>query len=221
MSTPTPAEIYGAKITRGNQCNVIQWDSIVGGVGFIIRYSKDSFPSHINDKRLATVHTFSTSGSVNHYVHTGLTNGDTYYYSMWGVSNFGSSPYTSGSIELLGGATPENSAQFFDSITLTGSKLGNNTILYGRAQKTHVADTIIWLSPGQIDKKQLIVDAINNIKPAHTAVRVFWEPYYVAATTSAQFNGCSFDAGVYTVISGSVINIAATIDSSFGGPPTV
>ena len=120
---------------------------------------------------------------------------------------------------------PEHVFSVGGSYTVTFSKLGSNTRLYDKLEKCFAAIIIIWLPKGQAERKEAIEKAINDLKPAHTDLRVNYENYYAAQTTTVQLSSgssgsfpySSYDNDVFSVNYGVVENLVPTIDASFSG----
>lgn len=221
-----PYDITTQNVIAGNLLNLITWTapSDMPLDTFLythIRYRTDGFPIDENDGR-AVCNVSGSGGS--YFVHTNLENNVNYYYSLFSVYSDGSvpipvithyGPYTTGP------STPSSGSQFFNDVLITFTKLGKNTRLYSREQKFNTADLIIWLPAGQEERKPAIIEALRQIKPAHTMLRIYWEAYYVAHTTTTQFSSGSFDTDVHKVENGTIINKVPTIDSSFSGEASV
>ncbi len=212
--------------TPGNIINLLTWTSptsftwgpITYNFEYVhVRYAMDAPPSNRSKGNWLT----NVSGSGDVYtVHNNIINETSYYYSLFSVyqasSPPGAPPIYYGPYSI-GPLTPVSGAQFFTDVRTSFSKLEANTRLYDRAEKIYTTDLIIWLPAGQEQRKQAIIQSLNKIKPAHTEIRVFWESYYVAHTTTEQFASASFDPDVYEVRNGTLINKVPTIDASFGG----
>lgn len=120
---------------------------------------------------------------------------------------------------------PEHVFSVSGSYTVTFSKLGLNTRLYDKLEKCFATIIIIWLPRGQAERQTAIEKAVNDLKPAHTDLRVNYENYYTAQTTTAQLSSgssgsfpySSYDNNVFSVNHGTVENLAPTIDASFSG----
>jgi hypothetical protein len=211
-------------VIPGNQCVLFTWDNMLSddapiteAIGFLIRYRYDTTPIHTTDGHLAIEYYFS-SGSRNYYIHKNIENGVPLYYRLWPISpdgTYGSLPST------LASQTPLSNLQFFEDLDVSYTKLNTNTRIYSRNERLYTADVVMWLNLGQEERKQVIINSLKNMKPAHTVLKVRWEPYYVAQTTTAQFQSGTFDSNVYTIVSGSIINKLPTIDASFGGYTTI
>lgn len=221
----------------GSQVNLLMWNSPTNLTGppywgtdpfqhVHVRVSENTFPGTLSEGE----HITNVSGSGDSYViHRNIDNGVVYYYSLWagfGTFVLGDTPLADLDTTYygpyhIGPLTPANGAQFCNELKISFTKLETNTRLFSRAKKLYTADVIIWLSEGQENRKNTIIQALKTFKPAHTIIRVFWEPYYVAQTTTAHFSSGSFDSDVYTVENGTLINIVPTIDSSFGGNTSI
>ncbi|MCK4359413.1 MAG: hypothetical protein KAW92_11870 [Candidatus Cloacimonetes bacterium] len=124
--------------------------------------------------------------------------------------------------------SPPHSFSISGSYTLTFSKLGTNTRLYDRYEEKFAADIIIWLPTPQEDRQEAIEKALIDTKPAHVDLRIYYENYYVAQTTTDQLSSgssgsfpyLSYDPNVFDVSLGAVTNLVPTIDSSFSGSTT-
>jgi hypothetical protein len=111
---------------------------------------------------------------------------------------------------------------------VTFSKLGKNTRLYDKLEGKFAADIIVWLPEPQKDRQTAIEKALKDVKPAHTDLRVYYENYYSAVTTTAQLSSgssgsfpySSYDPDVFEVSYGAVGNLVPTIDSAFSGSTT-
>lgn len=210
----------GLSVTAGNQCVLFTWDEMVSidfpfvsASGFLINYRFDTNPINPSDGYLAVRHYFE-SGSTSYYVHKNLINGAAYYYRAWPIlpdNTYGVFGLT------LAPITPVSSAQLFSRAQVTYTKLGYTSKIYSRPSNAFRTDVVIWLPYTQNSRKDIILNSIHNLKPAHTSVHVLWEPYYVAQTTTTQFQACTYDPDVYEVVSGSIKNKIATFNSVFDG----
>lgn len=124
--------------------------------------------------------------------------------------------------------SPPHSFSVSGSYTVTFSKLGKNTRLYDKLAKNYATDIIIWLPEGQAIRKNAIEKALRDVKPAHVSLRIYYENYYTAQTTTEQLSSgssssfpySSYDPNVFDVSLGAVTNLGPTIDSSFSGSTT-
>lgn len=106
----------------------------------------------------------------------------------------------------------------FTNFSASFSKLESNTKLYDRVEKYYTADIILWVALGQESQKTAIVNLLNLLRPAHTNIRVFYESYYVAQTSTAQFQSGSGDNTVFDIQNGAITNVKPTVnDTSLSG----
>lgn len=106
----------------------------------------------------------------------------------------------------------------FTNFSASFTKLGSNTKLFDRVEKYFTADIVVWVAPGQDERKPAINNLLNLLRPAHTSLRVFYEPYYVVHTTTDQFNSGSGDNTIFGIQNGKITNIKATVnDMSLSG----
>jgi len=123
---------------------------------------------------------------------------------------------------------PPHSFSSGSSYIITFSKLGKNTRLYDKYEAKFGADIIIWLPIPQAARQNAIEKALIDTKPVHVDLRVYYENYYVAQTTTDQLSSgssgsfpySSYDPNVFDVSLGAVTNLIPTIDSSFSGSTT-
>jgi len=212
-------DVTNLSVLPGNLLALVLWDAPanIGSAMFrytMVRYATDAFPDSISDGYL--LENVSGSGEQG-AVHSNIENGTSYYYSLFSVYEVGSGSYTYYGPYSTGPVVPDSSEQFFTELEVSFTKLGFNTKLYGAAQKYYTTDMIVWLASGMDEYKESIIDFLNSVKPAHTKIRIFWEPYYAALTTTEQLSALSFDSSVYIVENGTLINSVPTIDSSFDG----
>jgi len=184
-----------------------------------IQYSTEGFPHDFPNTPPYVVRDLQQSqGSVNLLWHPGVNNTD-YYYSLFIYyfdSNFWNGAYHPSPTPTT--PQPELDVPFTKG-TLSYSKLGTNT----KISPLHevVVNVIVWL-PEDFDKRKTEIElALNAVKPAHVKLNVLYEQYYIATTTSDQFNSSSFDSAVYKVENGTIINKVATIDSSYSGQANI
>jgi len=181
-----------------------------------VQYSTDGFNYTIlNTPPYVVRDLVQYQGTNNVLYHPNLINGTPYYYSLfifYEDTQFWYGPYY---------PTPQSTipqptlGSPFVSGSISFSKLETNT----RINPLHeiVADVIVWLPFSRSGSAQSIEDTLNLIKPTHVKLNVLYEHYYVAHTTSAQFNRCIFNTDSFTVSKGTIKNKVATIDSSYSG----
>ena len=151
------------------------------------------------------------------YWHPNLINDNQYIYSLF-VHYLDTGAWTGP--QVFGPITP--SAELsppFESGSLSFSKLGVNTIL--TSSKENVVDIVIWLPESQVSRKPLIETIIDEFKPAHTVANILYEPFYIAQTTTEQFQSGSYASGSFNVENGTITNKVPTIDHSFSGTRTI
>ena len=139
-----------------------------------------------------------------------------HYYSAWvyyDTFNRWMGPYNPSVTPTLPALS--GSIEPFHSGSLSYTKLGTNTKL--AARQDIVTDVIVWLPESQDGRAPAIDAALQAISPAHSKLTVLYERYYVAQTTTDQFNESDIDATVYDIRNGMIVNKKATIDSSYGG----
>jgi len=184
-----------------------------------IQYSTEGFPHNFpNTPPYAARDLQQSQGTRNLLWHPG-TNGIKYYYSLF-IYYFDSNFWHGAYNPLPTPVTPQSGLGIpFTEGTLSYSKLETNT----KISPLHevVVNIIVWLPEDFNDRKPVIEAALNAIKPAHVKLNVMYEQYYIATTTSEQFSGSSFDSTVYKVENGTIINKAATIDSSYSGQANI
>jgi len=206
---------------------LLEWTSGFGQSGSIatdmcqvtIQYSTETFPHNFpNTPPYAVRDLQQPQGTRNLLWHPCINSVD-YYYSLFiyyfdsgfwhGAYNPSPTPVT----PLASLSTP------FTNSTASYSKLETNTKLSPMHEV--VTDIIVWLPEDSDDRKSLIEATLNELKPAHVKLRVLYEKYYIAATTSDQFSGSSFDSTIYKVEKGTIINKVPTIDSSYSGQSNI
>ena len=227
--TPPPYAITDLTGTAGNILNLLEWtnpQAFFGTLGFVhthIRYNTIACPSDTSDGYFLT--NISGSGKNVHTIHNYIENNNTYCYSLFTLYQHPLFPIIPVSYYFgpywVGPLIPQSSKQFLTDYNLSFSKLEKNTKLYTRSDKIFTTDLVIWLANGQIQKRAAIINTLRKVKPAHTKIRVFWEPYYTAHTTDVHFSEAVFDSNIFYVSNGSLINKTATIDSSFDGDTTL
>jgi len=184
-----------------------------------IQYSTEGFPHNFPNTPPYIVRDLQQSqGTYNLLWHPG-TNDVDYYYSLFiyyldsGFWHGAYNPLPTPVTPQSGLGTP------FASGSLSYSKLETNT----KISPLHeiVVNIIVWLPEDFNDRKSMIETALNSVKPAHVKLNVMYEQYYIATTTSGQFNTCSFNSTVHKVENGTIINKAPTIDSSYSGQANI
>lgn len=129
--------------------------------------------------------------------------------------------YLDNKIEYYPITRPEHIFPSGSIYTVTFSKLGTNTKLYDTLEESFGADVIIWLPEEQSSRKNAIEKAIDDFKPAHVNLKVGYENYYTARTTTVQLSsgssGSFYDPNVFSVNFGTVENLVPTIDASYSG----
>lgn len=154
----------------------------------------------------------------NMVFHRGLFNGVPYYYTLFITYDDTGQSY--GPFTLSSTVTPVSGQYLFHSGSVSYSKLGKNTRVAGGGSVSRT-EVIAWLFPGEAERKPSIEAAVKIVSPAHTTVDIIYEPWYVAHTTTTQFQSMVFDPTVYEVKNGVIRNIVGTIDSSYNGTPEV
>lgn len=180
-----------------------------------IQYSVEGFPHNFPNTPPYVIRDLQQPQGTNNVLWHPGTNGVDYYYSLF-IYYFDSGFWHGAYNPLPTPVTPQSgsSAPFAEG-TLSYSKLETNT----KVSPLHevVANIIVWLPEDFDDRKSKIEAALNAVKPAHVKLNILYERYYIATTTSEQFNRGSFDSTVYKVENGAIINEVATIDSSYSG----
>ena len=153
--------------------------------------------------------------SPNFVYHKNLVDGLPYYYSLfiyYPDSKLWHGPYKSNPVFV----TPTvNLGIPFASGSLSYSKLGINTRV--SPLNDNVVEVLVWLPISLSDRQPAVTAALNEIKPAHVVLKVGYEHFYVAHTTTQQFSGSLYAKNVYSIVNGTVTNMRPTIDSSFDG----
>ena len=153
--------------------------------------------------------------SPNFVYHRNLINDLPYYYALYIYypdSKLWHGPYKSTPVFV----TPVVSNSIpFTSGSLSYSKLGINTRV--SPLQDNVVEVLVWLPISLSDRQPAIKNALNEIKPAHVELKVGYEHFYVAHTTTQQFSGSLYAKNVYEIVNGTITNTRPTIDSSFSG----
>ena len=155
---------------------------------------------------------------LNMVYHRGLFNGVPYYYTLFITYEDTGQSY--GPFTLSSTVTPVSGTYLFHSGSVSYTKLGTNTRTPGGGSVSRT-EVIVWLFPDQEARKPAIESAIRSVSPSHTTVDIIYEPWYVAHTTTAQFQSLVFDPTVYEIKNGVIRNIVPTIDSSYNGTPQI
>lgn len=185
-----------------------------------LQYSTDGFNYAIlNTPPYVVRDLVQYQGTPNVIYQSDLIDGARYYYSLfifYEDTQLWYGPYyptPQGVVPTIKLTSP------FASGSLSFSKLGTNTKINPLHEIT--TDVIIWLPSNRSGSAKAIEDTLNLVKPAHVKLNILYEHYYVAHTTSAQFNTCTFNSGSYAVSKGTIKNKIATINSSFDGRPKI
>lgn len=183
-----------------------------------IQYSNNGVPNITPGTPRFVVRDFRRAQLTNaSYWHPNLVNDKTYIYSLF-VHYLDTGHWEGPQVSLpvipsaaLG--TP------FESGSLSFSKLGVNTKL--TSSKENTVDVVVWLSESQVARQSLVESIIGKIKPVHAIVNVLYEPFYIAHTTTEQFQSGSYASGSFDILNGTITNAVPTIDYSFSGTGTV
>jgi len=184
-----------------------------------IQYSDENFPHNFpNTPPYAVRDLQQPQGTYNLLWHP-CENDTEYYYSLF-IYYFDSGFWHGAYNPLPTPVTPQAviGAPFTEGI-LSYSKLEANTKI--SSAREIAVDIIVWLPEDSDGRKSMIEATLNDIKPAHVKLRILYERYYIAATTSNQFNASNFNSAVYKVEDGAIINKVATIDSSCSGQSNI
>jgi len=151
------------------------------------------------------------------YWHPNLINGNKYTYSIFvhylDTGEWTGPQITPATIPLATLTSP------FESGSLSFSKLGTNTKLTDANISS--ADIVIWLPDSQASRKPVIESTINAFKPAHTKLTILYEPFYIAHTTTEQFQSGLYTTDSFTIQNGIITNKVPTIDHSFSGKKNI
>lgn len=181
-----------------------------------IQYSTDGTPHQAPNTPPYVVRDMIQSQCTQRALWHPNTTHTNHYYSAWvyyDTFNRWIGPYNPSVTPTLPAAL--GSIEPFHSGSLSYTKLGTNTKL--AARQDIMSDVIVWLPESQDGRAPAIEAAMQAISPAHTKLNVMYERYYVAQTTTDQFNESDIDITVYDIRNGIIVNKKATIDSSYGG----
>ena len=151
----------------------------------------------------------------NFVYHRNLVDGLPYYYALfiyYEDSKMWYGPYKSAPVFV----TPLVSKGIpFSSGSLSYSKLGINTRI--SPLQDNVVEVLVWLPISLSDRQPAVEAALNDVRPAHIELKVGYEHFYIAHTTTQQFSGSMCAKNIYEIVNGTMTNTRPTIDSSFDG----
>lgn len=219
---PSPG-IHGLNAETGNNSTgtILSWyagpshSGSTSNCKVTIQYSTDGIPHLVpNTPPYVVRDLVQRQGTSNVLWHSHDLQVD--YYSMWIFyedTHRWLGPY------VLTPSAASGSTEPFTSGSISFSKLGTNTKLSTR--QDIVVDIIVWLPENQMKRAPALEAALQLVAPAHTKLNVLYEHYYIAQTTTEQFNSATFDPNVYEVKNGTIINKKPTIDSSYSGDANI
>lgn len=206
---------------------LLEWISGFGQVGstsedmckITIQYSTENFPHDFPNTPPYAVRDLQQPQGTHNLLWHPCKNDIKYYYSLFIYyfdSGFWHGAYNPSPATVIPQAsigTP------FTEGTLSYSKLETNTKI--SPIRETVVDIIVWLPEDSDERKSIIEATLNKIKPAHVKLQIKYEYYYIATTTSDQFNASNLDSTVYKIENGTIVNKIATIDSAHSGQSNI
>lgn len=183
-----------------------------------IQYSENGVPNIVPNTPPFVVRDFRGAQLTRTtYWHPNLINNRTYIYSLF--VHYLDTGAWDGPQTTLPVIPSDLLSPPFESGSLSFSKLGVNTRL--TRAKENTVDIIIWLSDTQASRKPLIESVINDFKPVHAVPNILYEPFYIAHTSTVQFQSGSYASGSFNIENGTITNLVPTIDYSFSGTNTI